>query len=374
MDICLICYEEKPLITVHDSCRYCADCVFGWLYTLAINNKNVHGFTLAACPTQSCVHQRIMVSFSSELPDTLKAQLNDIYFRNYVSKTSDLLECPNPSCGRAGFTISSHFGCRTPFECEYCEHQWTHPIIGGSSERACQRFKTYIVKEFISKRCPHCQTYIIRNDGCNTVYCPGCDKRFPWVSVFRRGWLMLFLLLFTPAFAVLCYFYKDIVDWADENGLIAEIGLWALHVVLFHMCIYFMVRYVATVRICLENYKSMVARGGIILFTAAIPVAGLIGLNYLLQDYYKFWISIGVADLLIGAVVVALVGACFIFISIRQLIELSRGPPQDGISAPLTINDEARIGDNKDIKEVEEYKNGDDIEAHREHEPIKSLH
>ena len=132
MESCPICYETKPLITVHLSCKFCDECAFAWLQNLTVNQRNIDIDSYATCPTQGCAYPETMKTFSSNLPQTRKEQLNDIFLRKYILTKSDILQCPNSSslqpCDYAGYTIESHFGCRTPFSCEKCGLSWTHPI------------------------------------------------------------------------------------------------------------------------------------------------------------------------------------------------------------------------------------------------------
>ena len=234
-----------------------------------------------------------MKILSSNLPDNYKTELNDIFFRNYLLKKSDILKCSNPSCDYAGMTSASHFGCRVPFHCESCGQDWIHPIIGGTSDNKWQRFRTYITKTLSTKRCPHCQTDIMKNGGCDTVTCTSCGKKFTWGSVFKPEIFVIFMLIFIPVFIVICCFYQKMLDRAEtDKGMKA--GLWIIHIFLLYTCTYLMIRYIkVTKRIIEKKIKSVVLCWVVFLLVLATPVAGLAGLNWLLPDYYLYWLQIG---------------------------------------------------------------------------------
>lgn len=57
----------------------------------------------------------------------------------------------------------------------------------NTSDSKWQRIRTYITKTLTTKRCPHCQTHITKNGGCNSVTCTACGKTFLWGRAFGTG-------------------------------------------------------------------------------------------------------------------------------------------------------------------------------------------
>lgn len=289
MNTCPICYENQPLITAHHYCQFCEECLFTWLKVLSQHNKKINADSTATCPTEGCEFWGSFRSLSSNLSEAHKVELNDTYFRNYVLHKSDILQCPNSSCSYAGFMIPFHFGCHAPFECKNCGYQWMPPLARGSTDSVWQRFSTFIVKEFTSKRCPSCHTYIERIGGCDTITCAACGKSFPWLMVVSRGWFTLFLCVVIPSFALVCHNYRGMID-TSENSWIATMGVWALHIVLVNLWLYLLMRYVVVYGELINRYvlhrKKRVIAG---FAGTALPIGSLVGLSCLMPGYFGYW-------------------------------------------------------------------------------------
>ena len=356
MENCSICYEEKPLIVLHDNCKFCAECTFNWLKTLANNNKNVNIDTAVACPTQTCSGLKPIMLISGNLPSTYKDQLNDIFFRNYLMKKSDIIQCSNPSCEYAGMSTASHFGCRVPFHCESCGQDWTHPIVGGTSDKKWPRFKTYITKTLSTKRCPYCQTYITKAGGCDIVTCTACNKAFSWGSVFHPGLLILFLLIFIPTFTLVCCYYRRMLDRAKiDNGM--KVGLWVIHFFLLHTFIYMFIRYFNVACNFLGKTKCCALQLILLVLILAAPIAVLIGLNKLLPSYYSYWLQIVAYDCLFFIVSICVGFILVLFLSC--LSALTKKSPARIEPAPMNVR---------------AIENGNDLEAQRQQEqPIAPI-
>ena len=361
MESCSICYEEKPLIVLHASCKFCAECALEWLKTFATNNKVIDIDSKVACPTQKCPGgQQTMKMLSTNLPSTYKDQLNDIIFRNYLMKKSDILHCSNPSCDYAGMTSASHFGCRVPFHCESCGQDWTHPIVGGTSDKKWPRFKTYITKTLSTKRCPHCQTYITKAGGCDIVTCTACRKAFAWGSVFHPQLFVLFLFIFIPAFIVICCFYQQMTDRA-ENDKGMKAGIWIIQILLFHTFAYILIRFIKVIKRVLDK-KIKFLLLYIVVFTLilAVPIACLIGLNKLLPLYYNYWLQIVGYDLGIIGLVFAL---AFIYLVVKANVGILKEKRQrKKLAAKLRNNVKEQIQQNNNEKAIENKK---DLEVQR---------
>lgn len=304
MEDCLICYESKPLITVHHTCRFCAECVFDWLRSQATINKHIDLDSLASCPTQGCSHKKTFNEFSINLLNSYKIELNEIYFRNYTSRASDILHCPNVSCEYAGYTVPSHFGCQVPFECKSCGYEWAHPLVRGSSDSKWQRFKTFIVKEFTSKRCPHCQTYITFSGGCRNIRCAACGRSFSWLEAANRGWLTVIGLIGIPLFVLICYYYRSMVDSAKKSWKV-NVGVWVLHFVLVHIWAFMLLYYITVYGDFMDRHVNR--RKLLLTIGVLIPIGSLVGLNFLMPEYYGYWIVIATIEFCFAMIYAAIV-------------------------------------------------------------------
>ena len=320
METCSICYESKFLITVHPSCRFCAECIFNWLKALSSNNKYIDADSMATCPTLGCQSHSPFKLWAHNLPDEYKIHLNDIFLRNYILKKSDMLQCPNPSCEYVGFTVQSHFGCHAPFDCERCGWKWINPIIEGSSDSSWQKFKTFIVKAFSSKRCPYCHTSITRNGGCSSVRCTACGKTFYWYSVFYPGWVVMGLLILIGLLGIISYYYENMINEA-ANKWVATAGIWTLHLCLVHVWTYIVVRYALGFAYYIQKYYHHLKK--LLVIGITLPIGSLIGLNNLMPGYYRYWLTIVGVEAII-AIVFCIIGICLISYSKSRSMRLQR--------------------------------------------------
>lgn len=315
MENCPICFDTKPLISLHGVCSFCAECISGWLQTLVLN-KSIHSDSHIICPTQGCTFTLAVKSITENLPREYIEQLNNAYLKNYLIDKPDVFHCPNQKCKYAGFSIPSHFGCKVPFHCERCNSEWTNPLIRGSSDSFCQKFKTFLTKEFSSKKCPNCGTYITLFAGCPMVTCTACRTQFSWYRVFHRGWVVLYFLLGIPLFVLLAYFYEDFANYAASHWY-TRIAMWILQIILAYIWFKFLLHYLAITNHCI----SQMSRCQIFVRIPwlLIPIGSLILLNFVLPGYYKYW-------LVIGGVVFGLLATLIISIVIGEFRRNRRDP------------------------------------------------
>ena len=181
---CDVCYDEineedKKLNTIPCGHLFCTNCWFNYLKTSIIEAKvdNIR------CMDHECdeiISDEFILKHISKNNDLVE-KFNKFKKRVEIIKDKNKKICPNPDC--ESFLQKSEL---TKYvECEnghkYC-FQCLKPPHG---DKSCdyQEEKQFMkwTKGKRVKRCPRCQMYTEKNEGCNHMTCASCKYQWCWL-------------------------------------------------------------------------------------------------------------------------------------------------------------------------------------------------
>ena len=236
MSICLICYSlvETSKSLPYCSCTFCSDCLFEW-FSLKVHDFSYKSSDKINCPNENChasylIESDLLSNFS--FTNLQQKSLENATFLKYLQNTTDIIECPNPSCNYFGFSNPDE-SCKYKYQCEICSNSWQaktlitdkifetiNRILTG---RIISELLSYIYQESFTENCPDCMISISRNGGCYHMTCKNCGAQFCWyckqpfighkLNVCMMHMLVKFFIIMTMFFWVLGKFNLHIVLW-----------------------------------------------------------------------------------------------------------------------------------------------------------------
>ncbi|OQR68813.1 E3 ubiquitin-protein ligase RNF14-like [Tropilaelaps mercedesae] len=209
---CSICYNnmygrEMTMFTPCDH-AFCHACTSTHFIT-QINDGCPNG--LLSCMQPECTSEARFDQVRCLVGEELFQKYDRLLLDRYFNSRSDITSCPREhcdapviietastiaTCGACGFTFC--LMCRRPSHgINVCETQNTEQLAqrymqATPNERALlerkfsKRYLSIIVNEFQSKdwirenakKCPKCQIYIQKSEGCNKIQCWKCNTKF----------------------------------------------------------------------------------------------------------------------------------------------------------------------------------------------------
>jgi hypothetical protein len=179
--LCQICFceysEEETEIL---SCKhfFCKECIKNWIKSQICDGK-VSDFQLF-CPNVECKQP-----IDTEIIEKLSDPETMIKYRKFsknleIDKDKSKIWCPNPLCEGVVCKVSKFskkgvcdlcgysvcFGCRKEF----------HGYFKSCTHREDAEFNKWAKEQFM-KRCPSCNKYIMKLEGCNHMTC-SCGYQF----------------------------------------------------------------------------------------------------------------------------------------------------------------------------------------------------
>jgi len=113
-----------------------------------------------------CAQLPAAASLEKELARRSRLQNNALY------PPAVQVDCPCDDCLGLGY-----LGFDTVM-CFICEHQWTE----GAGAAAATGGE-YLVDGVVVKRCPGCESPILKNGGCDHMICSSCKHEFFWTTL-----------------------------------------------------------------------------------------------------------------------------------------------------------------------------------------------
>ena len=183
-DECEVCYEEineedKSLNSIPCGHLFCTHCWFNYLKTSILEAK-VDNIKCMNHECQEIMTGDFILKHLSE-DNNLKEKYLKFKKRAEIIKDKNKKLCPNPDCDSfLQKSVSSKYvkcenGHKYCFECLKPPH----------GKKSCD-YK--IEKEFMKwkkgkrvKRCPRCQMYTEKNEGCNHMTCVSCKYQWCWL-------------------------------------------------------------------------------------------------------------------------------------------------------------------------------------------------
>ena len=181
---CEVCYEElnkeeKKLNTLPCGHLFCTHCWFNYLKT-SISEAKVDEIKCMEHGCDEIVSEEFIMKHISENNDLVE-KYNRFKKRAEILRDKNKKLCPNPDC-------DSFLQKTDPSKYVECEHghkycfDYLNPPHGNNScdydlEKQFMKWK----KGKRVKRCPRCQIYTEKNEGCNHMTCVSCKYQWCWL-------------------------------------------------------------------------------------------------------------------------------------------------------------------------------------------------
>jgi ariadne-1 len=165
---------------------FCASCWTSWL---SAENEKGPSAIFTTCMAEKCkeiIPEEIQMKL---LPKDKKQKFKTWLIDNLIQGNRHLRWCPTPSCHRAVeykgggmMEIFCHCGSVFCFKCGYEGHR---PADCEIVEKWVQKNSTdaenvnWIIAN--TKKCPKCNVFIEKNQGCNHMTCRNCKFEFCWL-------------------------------------------------------------------------------------------------------------------------------------------------------------------------------------------------
>ncbi len=188
--VCSICFDSPAGFTLRlCGCRACIGCV-STTFEMKCRDTSFRG--LLECP----------FCHAPATAEDIRATVSELGLRTHALKMAGFLskqnprliqECPAPGCGFFGRLSSSE---NKTLACPLCMQCWciTCTEASGVLQQAHKGFclekrdvafwRTYAeeAKEAGAKPCPSCNTFVVKDEGCNHMTCvaPSCNTHFCW--------------------------------------------------------------------------------------------------------------------------------------------------------------------------------------------------
>lgn len=177
----------------------CNDCVKEHLkaqldkYQTKILSNNIKFHCPGSCKCNESSKQMEML-----MDQEVHSKYQDILFKMYLSKASDVIQCPRSSCPGYGFNsddssrkILNIFNLNDKcLECPICNHKWSDNsqyslfslfnIKNYWNKISPSNIKSVIKKYITTKYCNNCNAPIEKAEGCKHMECNRCDYSFCW--------------------------------------------------------------------------------------------------------------------------------------------------------------------------------------------------
>lgn len=187
--LCSLCDDLVPFAnTTALSCehRFCNTC---WSKWLSAETDKGPASVFSTCPAYKCkeiVPERVFLSF---LDEHKKKIFQTWLIDSLIQGNRSLKWCPSPGCCRAveyksGGMKEVSCSCGHVF-CFKCENEGHRPADCDLVAKWTRKNSTdsenanWIIAN--TKRCPKCDVYIEKNQGCNHMTCQNCKHEFCWL-------------------------------------------------------------------------------------------------------------------------------------------------------------------------------------------------
>lgn len=190
---CSICVEDVDLqnILFLDECShfFCRVCVSEYCKTM-IN----YGTTMIKCPDKNCTsfisHAEILDIFSEIIDGPTREKYEKFLLNNVLEQFDDVIWCPLSGCTIPIILDDSY---NNTVLCNQCNKRFC--ILCKEVDHSgytCEQYKKYgsklgtfetwlEIKQDSVKKCPNCNYYIEKTEGCNIMTCCKCKKKFCWL-------------------------------------------------------------------------------------------------------------------------------------------------------------------------------------------------
>ena len=184
IDECEVCYEElekeeKKLNSMPCGHIFCTNCWFNYLKTSIIEAK----VEKIKCMEHGCneiVSEDFILKHINE-NDDLITKYKKFKKRAEIIKDKNKKLCPNPDCDSflQKSSLSKYVECENGHK--YCFDCLKPPHGNNPCEQKLENQFLKWKKGKRVKRCPRCQIYTEKNEGCNHMTCVSCKYQWCWL-------------------------------------------------------------------------------------------------------------------------------------------------------------------------------------------------
>ena len=181
---CEVCFEElnneeKNLNTIPCGHLFCTHCWFNYLFT-SITEAKVEKIKCMEHGCKEIVSEEFILKHISE-NDNLVEKYKKFKKRAEILNDKNKKICPNPDCDSflQKSTSTKYVKCENGHE--YCFDCLKPPHGDNSCD---QKLETQFLKWKKGKRvkrCPRCQMFTEKNEGCNHMTCVSCNYQWCWL-------------------------------------------------------------------------------------------------------------------------------------------------------------------------------------------------
>ena len=181
---CEVCYEElnneeKDLNSMPCGHLFCTNCWFNYLKT-SITEAKVEKIKCMEHGCNEIVSEDFIIKHIDE-NDDLIAKYKKFKKRAEIIKDKNKKICPNPDCESflQKSSTSKYVECENGHK--YCFDCLKPPHGNNSCDQTLEKQFLKWKKGKRVKRCPRCQMYTEKNEGCNHMTCISCKYQWCWL-------------------------------------------------------------------------------------------------------------------------------------------------------------------------------------------------
>jgi hypothetical protein len=183
--ICEICaeeinYEDIRKTKINCKHKFCSDC---WLEYLKekISNGKVYKLSCMKHKCPQILEEKFIKQIIGQNEDLLKKYEKFLKTKKILDENKKIKFCPYPDCDgyaeKKGLKkyVKCNFGHEFCFVCGQKPHGWK--ACSSMIDKGFEEWKTHN----LVKRCPYCQFWTEKRDGCNHMTCAQCNFQWCWV-------------------------------------------------------------------------------------------------------------------------------------------------------------------------------------------------
>ena len=181
---CEVCYdelnnEEKDLNSMPCGHLFCTNCWFNYLKT-SITEAKVEKIKCMEHGCSEFVSEDFILNHIEGNEDLI-AKYNKFKKRAEIIKDKNKKICPNPDCESflQKSSTSKYVECENGHK--YCFECLKPPHGNNSCDQTLEKQFLKWKKGKRVKRCPRCQMYTEKNEGCNHMTCISCKYQWCWL-------------------------------------------------------------------------------------------------------------------------------------------------------------------------------------------------
>lgn len=193
---CPICYCDIPVSQVFSfvTCDhfYCLDCIREYYKTAAAEGRLLN----IRCPTPDCETQVQFEDIQGVMDREWCEKFQDFALLAFMRLDPTTRWCPKPNCNTAVMVdVDPNDPTTKKVSCPKCSHEYCYGCgLEYHGDTTCEVFKKVAGDNTAddrfakwasgkAKRCPKCNIFIEKNEGCNHMTCSSCQHQWCWLCM-----------------------------------------------------------------------------------------------------------------------------------------------------------------------------------------------